>query len=303
MAFRYGCVSALTAIDAGTEDEVTVSHPPSSIAPGDHLFHRTVTDTRKRQLETGQTTSCLREVRAEYRRHVVDTVAYDGSNTTIRFEHRLPETESMIKDLHGPGHEWRTSPPPEMPDFPRSAAECGDEPDWIFSRWEPPRTNVPTAPAAKALDFHHLEGEGALRTVNQFLAGGPDGRVDHRLLGVDGFRHAFGAVYDGHLISVAVLEHGHNREIADYNQTRYLTRLANHPNRPPNTSSWMLGRIRGWLRHNTEISRLIALAGVDGNRGICYAGAGFEHTKTLSLDSGETSVDENWTKRRWEASI
>ena len=58
----------------------------------------------------------------------------------------------------------------------------------------------------------------------------------------------------------------------------------------------MLGRIRGWLRHNTDVETLVALAGIDGNRGTVYKAANFE------CDGEETAdhpVHGEWHKRRW----
>ena len=58
----------------------------------------------------------------------------------------------------------------------------------------------------------------------------------------------------------------------------------------------MLGRIRGWLRHNTEVETLVALAGIDGNDGTVYKAANFEYDGEV-ID--EHDVYGEWRKKRW----
>ena len=104
----------------------------------------------------------------------------------------------------------------------------------------------------------------------------------------------------GSLTSVAVVEHPHNAALEEYDDTLYLTRLASHPHRPHNASSWFLARIRGWLRHNTEYDKLVALAGIDGNEGVCYDAAGFSRDRSETVTPGqETAYSHTWTKTRW----
>lgn len=305
----FGNLSALKHRRESEQLEFEIDHPPASLSQGDHIFHRQVTDQRSRTLETNGDAAPIDEERAVYRRHVVDDVVRDESTATgwrVHFKHRLPADGRLVAILHSESHTWRPAPPPEMPDFPRPSADTDTRPDWELARWEQPKCRpyeYPDPDSCRDLSFQAIGGEGALQIVNQFLAGGADGRVKHRLLGVDGWRHAFVALYDGYIIAAAVLEHSFNRRINNYDETLYLTRLAAHPHRPQNTSSWMLGRIRGWLRHHTDYSDLVALAGVDGNTGVCYDGAGFDYDGTCEVSATESTTGTAWTKHRWVSAI
>jgi len=282
---------------------------PAELAPtirvGDHVFERSVIDTRNH--------FPVPEVKAVYRRRVITDVdlARDGSSLTIGFQERFPADESMVATLHSTDPKWRTYPPAGMPDFPRSTAEPGAEPDWSVTHWEPERVTPPPLEDVTDLTVHRVQGRGSRRLVNHLLIGEPDGLIDHRLGGVAKWKAGFIATHNGHPYSVAVLAQPYSYSYEGAREELYVTRLANHPNRPQNTSSWMLARLRDWMRENTERKRLVAIAGVDDNTGVCYQAAGFEldRVKTVSSkgwerrDGRSAARQDIWTARRYVSSV
>ena len=277
----------------------------STIRPGDHVFERTVMDSRNQ--------FPVPEVKAVYRRRVVTNVdlAQDGSSLTIAFQERFPADASMVATLHSIDPEWRTYPPAGMPDFPRSFAEPGTEPDWTVTHWEPERVTPPPLEDVSDLTVHRVRGCGSRQLVNHLLIGEPDGRIDHRLGGVAKWKAGFIATHDGHPYSVAVLAQPYSYSYDGAREELYVTRLSNHPNRPPNTSSWMLARLRDWMREHTERKRLVAIAGIDDNVGTCYQAAGFKLNRIETVSStgwerreGRTVARrDEWTERRYVSSI
>lgn len=282
---------------------------PSELAPtirgGDHVFERSVIDSRNR--------FPVPEVKAVYRRRVVTDIdlARDGSSLSIGFRKRLPADKSMVATLHSTDPEWRTHPPAGMPDFPRSDAELGAETDWEVTHWEPERVTPPPLEDVTDLTIHRIQGRGSRQLVNHILIGGPDGLIDHRLGGIAKWKAGFIAIHDGHPYSVAVLAQPYSYSYDGAREELYVTRLANHPNRPPNTSSWMLARLRNWVREHTERKRLVAIAWIDNNTGVCYQAAGFEldRIKTVSSTDWENREGrtvprrDEWTKRRYVSSV
>lgn len=269
-------------------------YPPSCLSVGDHIFERTVLDERKR--------FGIKEVKASYRRLIVREIQRDSSGWQWCFHNRLPATEELVQTLLSDSPAIRSYPPPGMPDFPRGP-DPPLEPDFEHTRWEcPPETPPQLNCSPKSLDAVHLEGEGSLMLVNRLLAGGPDGRFDHKLPGVPGFKHAFLAVHDSFPYSVATLEVPYNSDTGDGNGevVLYLTRLCNHPHAPKNTSSWFLARIRGWIRHNTDVEKLVALAGIDDNTGTVYDAADFTYEGT---ETAVHSTFGEWARHRWVTKI
>lgn len=280
-----------------------------SIRPGDNIFEREVIGERER--------FPVREVKATYRRRIVADVDIVDRSVRVKFENRLPASGDDLEALFTVNHDWRTYPPYSLPDFPRPHS---DENDWVTTVWEVPRETPPDLTVenprdteqydvtASSLEFHHVSGEGSQKFVNNLLAGGPDGRVDHSERGVSKWKAGFVATHNGYVYSVGVVGPPYNRS---HNGSEYtITRLANHPHRPPSTSSWMIARMRDWVRNNTDVERLSALAGVDGNEGTCYRASGFKVAagpKTVT-SSGRDKYDtprtpanhgEEWTKRRY----
>lgn len=277
----------------------------STIRAGDHIFERTVIDSRSR--------FPIPEVKAVYRRRVITNVQLTrgGRSLVVHFQERLPADESMVAALHSSDPEWRTYPPAGIPDFPQMDVEPGEKPDWRVSHWEPKRVTPPPLEDVTDLTVHRVCGRGSRQFVNHLLIGGPDGRIDHRLGGVAKWKAGFIATHEGHSYSVAVLAQPYTYSYDGAREELYVTRLANHPNRPPNTSSWMLARLRDWVRENTDRKRLVAIAGVDDNTGVCYRAAGFELDRIKPVSSTDWENREGrtvprrdeWTKRRYISSV
>jgi len=64
----------------------------------------------------------------------------------------------------------------------------------------------------------------------------------------------------------------------------------------------MIGQIRSWLRANTDVKKLIAIAGVGGNKGTVYKAAGMEKTLSKTVTSDDPILG-TWTKHRWKTSL
>lgn len=154
---------------------------------------------------------------------------------------------------------------------------------------------APTTPSD--LSFERVGGDGSRSEVNEFLEGGDGGLVEHDLGGVDSWKTAFVARYDGDIVSVVVLHHynpSHNGvEIS-------ITRVANHPIAPKNTSTWVIGRARRWAER-TGYERISTFLNVDENSGTCYEAAGFERVgDAIEADGKDWSGDaETWKKQKF----
>lgn len=158
-----------------------------------------------------------------------------------------------------------------------------------------------TAPDTPSeLTFEKIEGRGSRTEVNNFLEGARDGLVSHELGGVQSWKAAFVARYNGAIVSALVVHH--------YNPSTNgvelaITRLANHTSAPHNTSTWMIARARKWAER-AGYERLATYAGVGGNDGVCYRAAGFEavgeaETVTGTSWAGEQAASGEWVKQKF----
>lgn len=197
------------------------------------------------------------------------------------------DARELAVDIATSGDRWTLETPDEM-----------DPADRRITRWVDvrARSDIPEPENPSDLIFEKIDGRGSRKTVNTFLQGYEDGHVDHACGGVHHWKAAFVARYQDHIIGVIVLAPPQNGVLAAEGNEIVISRIACHPVRPPNTSSWLIARARDWAER-AGYSRISALAGVDGNRGNCYQGAGFEL-------EGETSeyVDPDgnvWHKRRY----
>jgi len=106
-----------------------------------------------------------------------------------------------------------------------------------------------------------------------------------------GFRVAF-VVYAPNLAPVAVAMWG--RPVArmeDYEHTLELTRLAHGPGAPYNLGSWVLARMREWIRENMpEITRLISYQDADIHDGAIYKADNWRRVY-------EKHTEHTWTNR------
>jgi hypothetical protein len=204
-----------------------------------------------------------------------------------------------------------------------SLADCSESSTWTHrTAWIQTIRDTPYIPAGSAyepvescsdLSFRTISGSGARSEVNAFLEGGPDGAVQHELGEItNGWKQAFGA-YDssGRPIGMIVLDRHSNHDYFQEHNELTISRLACHPARPHNCSSWMIARARNWAREQ-GFAQLGAIAGVGENRGVSYEAAGFELDNCEWADgsgwtnrSGRSNVQDGklWWKRKWVCSL
>lgn len=156
--------------------------------------------------------------------------------------------------------------------------------------------SIPDIESVSDLSFEKIEGRGSRRTVNAFLEGHEDATVDHGQGGVHHWKAAFVARYEGDIVAALVLAPPQNGVLAAEGEEIVISRIACHPSRPANTSSWMIAKARDWAER-AGYARISSLAGVDGNRGDCYKGAGFE-LATVDPEYVDGNGDV-WCKRRY----
>lgn len=145
-------------------------------------------------------------------------------------------------------------------------------------------------------------GEGSRQRVNAFLE-----QVGHELGDVPGWLMAWSARHEDRIVAVLVLSRPTARAYDDGTAVE-VSRMAARPERPHNTCSWLLARARTWAALS-GYDRMIAYAGVAGNRGTAYDAAGFD------CESVETDSTERWEnregrqsygeyeRRRWEEDL
>lgn len=211
----------------------------------------------------------------------LDDAVADGDN---------PRWVPSLYDGEGPdGAEWVPHPRRADPD-----ASLGDV-----------DVRLRTAPESPSdLTFEKIEGRGSRTEVNNFLEGAEDGLVSHDLGGVSSWKAAFVARHDGAIVSALTMHHYHPStngvEIA-------ITRVANHPSAPKNTSTWVIARARKWAER-AGYERVATYAGVGGNEGVCYRAAGFDAVgEPVEVDGknwtsdhhGAADEDSTWLKQKY----
>lgn len=197
------------------------------------------------------------------------------------------DLRSIVVDIATEGETWALEAPEGMEQTARSMTE------WVDVTEE---AEIPEIESTDELTFEKIEGRGAQNRVNAFLEGAEDGTVHHGCGGVHHWKAAFVARYDGDIVGAIVLAPPQNGVLAAEGKEIVISRIACHPNRPHNTSTWLISRARKWAER-AGYSRISSLAGVDGNEGSCYKGAGFE------LESEEAGYcdgnGDKWHKRRY----
>lgn len=197
------------------------------------------------------------------------------------------DARELLVDIAVGGQKWRADAPADM-DFDQRRMT-----QWVDIREQ---AEMPEPDSVSDLTFEKIGGRGSRRTVNSFLEGHEDGFVDHACGGVHTWKAAFVARYEGEIIAALVLAPHPNGKIAAEGEEVVISRIACHPVRPKNTSSWMISKARKWAERD-GFERISALAGVDGNRGKVYEAAGFELE-----DVNEDYLDRDgnkWHKRRY----
>lgn len=119
------------------------------------------------------------------------------------------------------------------------------------SRYLPPDSPYVPIDSCSDLEFRRIKGDGAHKKVDGFLNGETTPAVEHNLGGTKGkWKAAFGAFYtpsssnEELLIAVLTIENHQNREYYEKHNEALITRIACHPMRPKNTSTWMIARTR-----------------------------------------------------------
>ena len=227
--------------------------------------------------------------------HTEDGAAAVLTHGDRRATHDLSELESAVVDRDNAA--W-------VPALFDEHTEDG-EPCWVPHPKHTEDGDVPTTdvslrvgPASPSeLSFERVSGRGSRTEVNTFLDGADDGLVAHELGGVASWKTAFVARYDGAIVSAIVL---HYYNPAQNGDAICITRLANHPSAPKNTSTWMIARARRWAER-TGHERIVAYAGVGGNEGTCYRAAGFEPEGDVERVTGKDwSGDQQvWERRKF----
>lgn len=197
------------------------------------------------------------------------------------------DARELVVEAASANGEWSVSAPKQMGPSDRRVTKWIDVAE---------RAELPEPKGIDNLRFEKIEGRGSRKEVNAFLEGYEDGCVDHACGGVHHWKAAFVARYEGHIIAALVLAPPQNGVLAAEGDEIVISRIACHPARPQNTSSWMIARARDWAERS-GYRRIAALAGVDGNRGTCYRAAGFDAVDGVSdYVDGKGNI---WYKRRF----
>jgi hypothetical protein len=236
---------------------------------------------------------------AEYRRLKLREIDVDGNgNVWLEFDAgERYSAKGVLTTLESSDRTWQRQTPDGI-----------DGSGSTWRQWEGvrDRSAVPTPPSCAALTVSQVSGTGSRAQVNDFLEGGPDGLVDHTLGGVHVWKAAFEATYHGETIAVLILSTPASPHV-DPSSEIVISRLACHPVRPQNTSSWFIARVREWARDH-GYDRLVAYAGVGGNDGTCYEAAGFELEELVWADGsgwtnrdgrGEVANGDRWRRSKW----
>jgi hypothetical protein len=156
--------------------------------------------------------------------------------------------------------------------------------------------DLPTAPSVDALS---LVRERERQQVNEFLA------QRHPLGSVPGWKACFSARYEGSIVAVIVVGRPVGRH-ADDGTELSITRFCRRDDRPANTGSWLIARVRNWVRLE-GYQTLSAHAGVAGNHGTVYEAAGFDLVAEADVDSstwGQLREDREtfgeYSRKKWE---
>lgn len=157
---------------------------------------------------------------------------------------------------------------------------------------DPGRTIAPHTIDVTDLSFHR---EFSLEPVQTFLN---HPLVDHDRGGTNIHIASFTARYRGDIVAVATLENPNSR-YRDNGTTVQLSRYAAHPNRPPNTASWLLSRVFTWARLN-GFARLLTYAGQSyDNTGQIYKALGLTLEKPPEQATGSGYTNRGQNRDSW----
>lgn len=157
-------------------------------------------------------------------------------------------------------------------------------------------------PTPSSVSDLQLVRERTTRPVNEFL------EQRHPLGSVPGWKACFSGRYRDSIVALVVVGRPVARQ-ADDGTELSVTRFCRREDRPANTGSWLLARVRDWARLE-GYDTLSAHAGVAGNYGTVYEAAGFECEKVETADgSGWLSQSEDretwddYERRKWVSAL
>lgn len=207
---------------------------------------------------------------------------------------------------------WHTNPAKWRPDKTSVST--------FKQRYYTPESSYEPVESCSELEFEVIEGEGAHDKIDPFLDGQVSPAVEHNLGGTDGkWKAGFGIYHrpegadSRNLIAAATVDEHPNQIYFEKHNSILISRIACHPARPKNCSTWLIARIRNWAEKE-GFDQIGSTAGVNFNQGIVYKAAGFELNKRLTgwvrgdgwtNRKGRSSVHDGnlWYKRKWEYTI
>jgi len=143
-----------------------------------------------------------------------------------------------------------------------------------------------------------LSREKSRKQINRFLD-----RV-HPRGGVQFWHACFGARFRGHLVACIVLERPSARQVDDGTRAE-ITRFGIREDRPHNTGSWLIARVRNWAALE-GYDEILTYAGIAGNVGTTYKAAGFECVETTISDGAgwlrhgdDRDSWDDYERRKW----
>lgn len=203
-----------------------------------------------------------------------------------RIRERSPVPLGGTHDLHFLAHE---EPTLVATDVPSPSAV------WFLTD-DVPSPDFESKPSVRHFEFDRLRVKDEIRRFLEHPL------VDHPRGHQTIWKAAFGARYQDALVAVAVL--GIPNPPSRYDgQTIVIDRYASHPERPPNTGTWLLSRARKWARLE-GYCWLAAKAGIGGNEGTVYEALGMEQLGPAETADGSGYANrpnratwDDWEKR------
>lgn len=155
-------------------------------------------------------------------------------------------------------------------------------------------------PTAGSVSHLELVRERTRQPVNEFL------EQRHPLGSVPGWKACFSGRYKDSIVALVVVGRPVARQAPDSELS--ITRFCRREDRPANTGSWLIARVRQWASLE-GYETLSAHAGVAGNYGTVYEAAGFRCESVTTADgSGWLSRDDrdswdDYERRKWVSDL
>ena len=151
--------------------------------------------------------------------------------------------------------------------------------------------------AADSVDDLEVTRERTKQPIDAFIESW------HSLDPVPGWKAAFGARYQDRLVAVIIIGRPVSRVVDDGSELS-ITRYARRDDRPDNTGSWLIARVKPWVKLE-GYDTLSAHAGIAGNYGTVYEAAGAECVKVDKAKGDGWSNRDNrdewddYERRKW----